>query len=40
MARTKKTGQMMSEPTKEITDKIVSDFQLKIVIMFVYSVNE
>ena len=40
MARTKKTGQMTSEATKEIADKIVSYFQLRIVIIFVYFVNE
>ena len=40
MARTKKTGQMMSEPTKEITDKIVSHFQLLIAIIYVYYVIE
>ena len=40
MARTKKTGQMTSEAAKEITEKIVSHFQLRIVIIFVYSVND
>ena len=40
MARTKKTGQMTSETTKEIAEKIVSHFQLRIVIIFVYSVND
>ena len=40
MTRTKKIGQMTSKAIKEIAEKIVSDFQLKIVIMFVYSVNE
>jgi len=39
MARTKKTGQMTSEAAKEITKKIVSHFQLRILIMFVYSMN-
>ncbi|KAL5166929.1 hypothetical protein HKD37_18G051794 [Glycine soja] len=39
MAHTKKTRQMMSEATKEIAEKIVSHFQLTIVIIFVYSVN-
>jgi len=34
MARTKKTGEMMTEATKEITEKIVSHFQLTIRIMF------
>ncbi|KAG4936831.1 hypothetical protein JHK82_051052 [Glycine max] len=40
MAHTKKTGQMTFEATKEIADKIVSHFQLRIVIIFVYSVND
>jgi len=40
MARTKKIGQMMSEAAKEIADKIVSDFQLLIAIIYVYSVIE
>ena len=40
MAHTKKTGQMTSEATKEIANKIVSHFQLRIVIIFVYSVND
>jgi len=39
MTRTKKTGQMKSEAAKEIADKIVSHFQLRIVIIFVYYVN-
>jgi len=39
MARFKKTGQMTSEAAKEITKKIVSHFQLRIVIIFVYSMN-
>ena len=37
MARTKKTGQMTSEAAKEIA-KIVSHFQLIIVIIYVYCV--
>jgi len=40
MTRTKKIGQMTSEATKEIADKIVSHFQLRIVIIFVYSMND
>ena len=40
MAHTKKTGQMTSEAAKEIAEKIVSHFQLRIVIIFVYSVND
>jgi len=40
MARTKKIGQMTSEAAKEIAEKIVSHFQLRIVIIFVYSVND
>ena len=40
MTRTKKTGQMLSEPTKEITDKIVSHFQLSIAIIYVYCLIE
>ena len=39
MARTKKTGQMTSEAAKEIAEKIVSHFQLRIIIIFVYYVN-
>jgi len=39
MARTKKTGQMTSEAAKEIAEKILSHFQLRILTMFVYSVN-
>jgi len=39
MVYTKKTGPMTSEATKEITKKIVSHFQLRIVIIFVYFVN-
>ena len=38
MTHTKKTGQMMSEVAKEITDKIVSDFQLLIAIIYIYYV--
>ena len=40
MARTKKTGQMTSEAIKEIAKKIVSHFQLIIVIIYVYSLFE
>ena len=40
MARTKKTGQMTSEAAKEIAEKIVSHFQLIIVIIYVYCVIE
>jgi len=40
MARTKKIWQMTSEAAKEIANKIVSHFQLKIVIIFVYCVND
>ena len=40
MVRTKKIGQMTSEATKEIADKIVSDFQLLIAIIYVYCVIE
>jgi len=40
MARTKKTGQMMSKAVKEISKKIVSHFQLRILIIFVYFVND
>jgi len=36
MARTKKTGQMTFEAAKEIAEKIVSHFQLNIVIIYVY----
>ena len=36
---TKKTGQIMSEATKEITEKILSHFQLRIVIIVFYSMN-
>ena len=32
MAHTKKSGQMMSEAAKEITDRIVSDSHLSVVI--------
>ena len=38
MARTKKTGQMMSKAAKQIAEKIVSHFQLITVIIYVYSV--
>ncbi|KAL5162587.1 hypothetical protein HKD37_07G019677 [Glycine soja] len=34
MARTKKTGQMTSEAAKEIAEKILSHFQLRILTMF------
>ena len=37
MGCTKKTGQMTSETAKEIAEKIVSHFQLIIVIIYVYS---
>jgi len=40
MARTKKTGQMTSEEAKKIADKIVSHFQLSIVVIYVYCVIE
>ena len=40
MTRTKKTGQMTSEATKEIVEKILSHFQLRIVIIFVSFVND
>jgi len=40
MARTKKTGQMTSKATKQIANKIVSHFQLIIVIIYVYCVIE
>jgi len=39
MARTKKTGEMMTEAAKEIAEKIVSHFQLTIRIIFQYFVN-
>jgi len=39
MARIKKIGQMTFEATKEIAEKVVSHFQLRIVTLFVYSVN-
>jgi len=39
MARTKKIEQMTSEAAKEIAEKIVSHFQLRILTMFFYSVN-
>ena len=37
MTCTKKIGQMTFDATKEISEKIVSHFQLRIVIIFVYS---
>jgi len=40
MDRTKKIGQMTSEAAKEIGEKIVSHFQLIIVIIYVYSMND
>ena len=40
MACTKKTRQMTSEATKEIADKIVSHFQLSIVIIYIYCLIE
>jgi len=39
MARTKKTGEMMTEAAQEIAEKIVSHFQLTIRIIFQYFVN-
>ena len=39
MVRTKKTGEMTTEVAKEITEKIVSNFQLTITIIFQYFVN-
>ena len=38
MARTKKTNQMTSDAAMEIAEKIVSHFQLIIVIIYVYFV--
>jgi len=38
MTHTKKTGQITSEAAKEIVKKIVSHFQLIIVIIYVYCV--
>ena len=38
MARIKKTGQMMSEAAKEIAEKIVIHFQLRIAIIYAYCV--
>ena len=38
MARTKKADQMTSDAAKEIVEKIVSHFQLTIVIIYVYFV--
>ena len=40
MDHMKKTGQMTSEAAKEIAEKIVSHFQLIIVIIYVYCVIE
>ncbi|KAG4950281.1 hypothetical protein JHK82_043636 [Glycine max] len=40
LARTKKIGDMTSEATKEIADKIVNHFQFIIVIIFYYCVIE
>ena len=40
MTRTKKTGQMTSEAAKEIADKIVSQLQLWITIIYVYCLIE
>jgi len=40
MAHTKKTEQMTYEATKKIVEKLISHFQLKTVIIFVYSVND
>jgi len=34
------TGQMTFEAAKEIAEKIVIHFQLRIIIIFVYSMNE
>ena len=39
MARTKKIGEMTTEAAKEITEKIISHFQLTIRIIFFYFVN-
>ncbi|KAH1262343.1 hypothetical protein GmHk_02G004989 [Glycine max] len=39
MAHTKKTGEMTTEATKEIAEKILSHFQLTITIMFEYFEN-
>ena len=39
MARTKKTREMTTEAAKEITEKIVSHFQLTIRIIFLYFRN-
>ena len=39
MARTKKTGEMVTEAAKKIAEKIVSNFQLTIRIIFLYLVN-
>ena len=40
MTRTKKTDQMTSKVAKEITEKIVSHFQLSIEIIYVYCLIE
>jgi len=40
MVRTKKTSQMTFEAAKEIADKIVSHFELLIVIIYLYYVIE
>ena len=40
MVRTKKTSQMTFEAAKEIVDKIVSHFELLIVIIYLYYVIE
>ena len=39
MARTKKTGQMMSEAAKEIAEKIISQMSFKNCNYFVYYMN-
>ena len=39
MVRTKKIREMTTEAAKEIAEKIVSDFQLTIRIIFLYFVN-
>ena len=39
MTCTKKTGQITSKVAQEIVDKIVSDFQLLIAIIYVYCVE-
>ena len=40
MARTKKIGHMTFEAAKETADKIISHFQLIIVIIYIYCVIE